>query len=74
MNILIVDRDPAVVDQMQKDYNIDPRRDHVRRVSRPEYLLGMDLTGWLVITRRCHFVCNSFTARSARYTLIEELK
>lgn len=74
MNILIVDRDHAVVDQMQKDYNIDPRRDRVRRVSRPEHLLGMDLTGWLVITRRCHFVCNSYTARSARDTLIEELK
>lgn len=74
MNILIVDRNHAVVDQMQKDYNIDPRRDCVRRVSRPEHLLGMDLTGWLVITRRCHFVCNSYTARSARATLIEELK
>lgn len=74
MNILIVDRDPAVVDQMQKDFRIDPRRDRVRRVSRPEYLLGLDLTGWLVMTRRCHFVCNSFTARSARYTLIESLK
>lgn len=74
MNILIVDRDHAVVDQMQKDYNIDPRRDRVVRASRPEYILGLDLTGWLVMTRRCHFVCNSYTARSVRYTLIEELK
>lgn len=74
MNILIVDRNHAVVDQMQKDYNIDPRRDRVVRASRPEYILGLDLTGWLVITRRCHFVCDSYTARSARATLIEELK
>lgn len=74
MNILIVDRDLAVIDRMQKDYDINPRRDRVVRVSRPEYILGLDLTGWLVITKRCHFVCNSFTARSARYTLIESLK
>ncbi|WPH67411.1 hypothetical protein EE09_4 [Escherichia phage vB_EcoS-EE09] len=74
MNILIVDRDHAVVDRMQKDYNIDPRRDRVVRASRPEYILGLDLTGWLVMTRRCHFVCNSYTARSARATLIESLK
>ena len=74
MNILIVDRDHAVVDQIQKDYNIDPRRDRVVRASRPEYILGFDLTGWLVMTRRCHFVCNSYTARSARATLIESLK
>uniref|UniRef100_A0AB39JEG7 Uncharacterized protein n=1 Tax=Escherichia phage phiEco273 TaxID=3239875 RepID=A0AB39JEG7_9CAUD len=74
MNILIVDRNHAVVDQMQKDYNIDPRRDRVVRASRPEYILGLDLTGWLVMTRRCHFVCNSYTARSARATLIESLK
>ena len=74
MNILIVDRDHAVVDQMQKDYNIDPRRDRVVRASRPEYIRGLDLTGWLVMTRRCHFVCNSYTARSARATLIESLK
>ena len=74
MNILIVDRDLAVVDRMQKDYGIDPRRDRVRRVSRPEHLLGMDLTGWLVITRRCHLVCSSYTARSVRDTLIEELE
>lgn len=74
MNILIVDRNLAVVDQMQKDYNIDPRRDRVVRASRPEYILGLDLTGWLVMTRRCHFVCNSYTARSARATLIESLK
>lgn len=74
MNILIVDRNHAVVDQMQKDYNIDPRRDRVVRASRPEYILGLDLTGWLVMTSRCHFVCNSYTARSARATLIESLK
>lgn len=74
MNILIVDRNHAVVDQMQKDYNIDPRRDRVVRASRPEYILGLDLTGWLVMTRHCHFVCNSINARSARYTLIESLK
>lgn len=74
MNILIVDRDPAVVDQMQRDFSIDPRRDRVMRVSRPESLMGLDLTGWLVMTRRCHFVCNSITARSARHTLIESLK
>lgn len=74
MNILIVDRNHAVVDQMQKDYNIDPRRDRVVRASRPEHILGLDLTGWLVMTRRCHFVCNSYTARSARATLMESLK
>ncbi|QCO71608.1 hypothetical protein P9616_gp10 [Escherichia phage CEC_Kaz_2018] len=74
MNILIVDRDPAVVDQMQRDFCINPRRDRVHRVSRPECLPGMDLTGWLVITKRGHFVCNSFTARSARYILNESLK
>lgn len=74
MNILIVDRDPAVVDQMQRDFIVDPRRDRVMRVSRPESIMGLDLTGWLVMTKRCHFVCNSFTARSARHTLIESLK
>lgn len=74
MNILIVDRDPAVVDQMQRDFIIDQRRDRVMRVSRPEFIMGLDLTGWLVMTKRCHFVCNSFTARSARHTLIESLK
>lgn len=74
MNILIVDRDPAVVDQMQKDFCIDPRRNHVVRASRPGRIMGLDLTGWLIITRRCHFVCNHFTARSARQTLIESLK
>ena len=74
MNILIVDRDPAVVDQMQKDYGIDPRRNRVKRVSRPEYILGLGLTGWLVVTARWHLVCNKFSARSVRYTLIESLK
>ena len=74
MNILIVDRDPAVVDRMQRDYNIDPRRDRVKRVSRPEYILGMDLTGWLVMTARCHLVCDTFSARIVRTNLIEELK
>ena len=74
MNILIVDRDPEVVYLIQKDYGIDPRRDRVKRVTRPEHILGLDLTGWLVMTQRCHFVCNSITARSARYTLIESLK
>lgn len=74
MNILIVDRSLAVVDQMQKDYGIDPRRNHVVRAYRPGQIMGLDLTGWLVMTQRCHFVCNSFTARSARETLIESLK
>lgn len=74
MNILIVDRNRAVVDRMQKDYDINPRRDHVVRASRPGHIMGLDLTGWLVMTQRCHFVCNSFTARSARETLIESLK
>lgn len=74
MNILIVDRDPAVIDRMQKDYDINPRRDRVVRASRPGQIMGLDLTGWLVMTQRCHFVCNSFTARSARETLIESLK
>lgn len=74
MNILIVDRDLAVVDQMQKDYGIDPRRNRVVRAYLPGQIMGLDLTGWLVMTRRCHFVCNSFTARSARETLIESLK
>lgn len=74
MNILIVDRDPAVVDRMQRDYNIDPRRNHEVRASRPGRIMGLDLAGWLVMTQRCHFVCNSFTAQSARQTLIESLK
>lgn len=74
MNILIVDRDLAVVDRMQKDYGIDPRRNRVVRAYRPGQIMGLDLTGWLVMTQRCHFVCNSFTARSARETLIESLK
>ena len=74
MNILIVDRDPAVVYQMQRDYNIYPRRDRVRRMSRPEYLLGLDLTGWLVITANWHLVCNKFSARVVRSDLVEELK
>lgn len=74
MNILIVDRDLRVVDQMQKDYGIDPRRNRVVRASRPGQIMGLDLTGWLVMTQRCHFVCNSFTARSARETRIESLK
>lgn len=74
MNILVVDRSLRVVDEIVKRYQINPRRDRVRRASRPEHLLGMDLTGWLVITRRCRFMCNSYTARSARATLIESLK
>lgn len=74
MNILIVDRDPAVLDLIQKDYGIDPRHNRVLRVSRPESIMGLDLTGWLVMTQRCHFVCNSITARSACHTLIESLK
>ena len=74
MNILIVDRDPAVVDRMQRDYNIDPRRDRVKRVSRPEYILGMDLTVWLVITANWHLVCNKFSARVVRSDLVEDLK
>ncbi|UGO51151.1 hypothetical protein P9598_gp31 [Escherichia phage vB_EcoD_Teewinot] len=74
MNILIVDRDPAVVDQMQKYYCIDPRRNRVVRASRPEYIMGLDLTGWLVMTARCHLVCDAFSARVVRMNLIEELK
>lgn len=74
MNILIVDRDPAVVDQMQKDYGIDPRRDRVVRASRHEYIMGMDLTGWLVMTASWHLVCDTFSARTVRANLIEELK
>lgn len=50
MNILVVDRSPRVVDEIVKRYQINPRENKVRRVSRPEHLLGMDLTGW-------HLVC-----------------
>ena len=74
MNILIVDRSMRVVDEIVKRYQINPRRDRVRRVSRPEHLLGMDLTGWLVMTARWHLVCDTFSARIVRANLIEELK
>lgn len=74
MNILVVDRSLRVVDEIVKRYQINPRRDRVRRVSRPEHLLGMDLTGWLVMTARCHLVCDTFSARIVRANLIEELK
>lgn len=74
MNILIVDRSMRVVDRMQNDYDIDPRRDHVVRASRPEHIMGLDLTGWLVVTARCHFVCSYYSARTARENLIEELE
>lgn len=74
MNILIVDRSMRVVDEIVKRYQINPRRDRVRRVSRPEHLLGMDLTGWLVMTARCHLVCDTFSARIVRSDLIAELK
>lgn len=74
MNILVVDRDPVVVDQIIKRYRINQRGNKVRRVSRPEYILGMDLTGWLVMTARCHLVCDAFSARAVRMNLIEELK
>lgn len=52
MNILVVDRSMRVVDEIVKRYQINPRENKVRRVSRPEHLLGMDLTGWLVMTAR----------------------
>lgn len=74
MNILVVDRSLRVADEIVKRYQINPRRDRVRRVSRPEHLLGMDLTGWLVMTARCHLVCDTFSARIVRANLIEELK
>lgn len=74
MNILVVDRSLRVVDEIVKRYQINPRRDRVRRVSRPEHLLGMDLTGWLVMTARCHLVCDTFSSRIVRANLIEELK
>ena len=74
MNILIVDRDPAVVDQMQKDYSICPRRNHVVRASHPGRIMGLDLTGWLVMTKRFHYVCSPKTAPGVRQTLIESLK
>lgn len=74
MNILVVDRSMRVVDEIVKRYQINPRENKVRRVSRPEHLLGMDLTGRLVMTARCHLVCDTFSARSVRANLIEELK
>ena len=74
MNILVVDRSPRVVDEIVKRYQINPRENKVRRCSRPEQLLGMDLTGWLVMTARCHLVCDTFSARIVRENLIEELK
>ena len=74
MNILVVDRSPRVVDEIVKRYQINPRENKVRRCSRPEQLLGMDLTGWLVMTASCHLVCDTFSARIVRENLIEELK
>lgn len=74
MNILIVDRSMRVVDEIVKRYQINPRENKVRRCSRPEQLLGMDLTGWLVMTARWHLVCDTFSARIVRADLIEELK
>lgn len=56
MNILVVDRSPRVVDEIIKRYQVFPGN-KVVRASRPEQLLGRDLTGWLVITARCHLVC-----------------
>ena len=74
MNILVVDRSMRVVDEIVKRYQINPRENIVRRVSRPEQLLGMDLTGWLVMTARWHLACDTFSARVVRMNLIEELK
>lgn len=74
MNILVVDRSPRVVDKMVKRYPINLRDNKVRRCSRLEQLRGMDLTGWLVMTARCHLVCDTFSARIVRANLIEELK
>ena len=66
MNILVVDRSMRVVDEIVKRFQINPRENKVRRVSRPEQLLGMDLTGWLVMTASCHLVCDAFSARVVR--------
>ncbi|AZF89796.1 hypothetical protein P9608_gp11 [Escherichia phage vB_EcoS_PNS1] len=74
MNILIVDRSLRVVDEIVKRYQINLRENKVRRVIRPEQLLGMDLTGWLVMTARWHLVCYTSSARIVRANLIEELK
>lgn len=74
MNILVVDRSLRVVDEIVKRYQINPMENKVRRVSRPEQLLGMDLTGWLVMTARCHLVCGTFSAHIVRENLIKELK
>lgn len=74
MNILVVDRSLRVVDEIVKRYQINPRENKVRRVSRPEQLLGMDLTGWLVMTACWHIVCDQYSARVVRMDLIEELK
>ena len=74
MNILVVDRSMRVVDEIVKRYQINPRENKVRRVSRPEQLLGMDLTGWLVMTARWHIVCDAHSARVVRMDLTEELK
>lgn len=73
MNILVVDRSPRVVDEIIKRYQVFPGN-KVLRVSRPEQLLGRDLTGWLVMTARCHLVCDAFSSRIVRANLIEELK
>lgn len=74
MNILVVDRSLRVVDEIVKRYQINTKENKVRRVSRPEQLMGMDLTGWLVITSRWHLVCDEFSAIAVHMGLVEELK
>lgn len=74
MNILVVDRSMRVVDEIVKRYQINPRENKVRRVCRPEQLMGMDLTGWLVMASHWHLVCDAISAHAVRENLIEELK
>ena len=73
MNILVVDRSPRVVDEIIKRYQVFPGN-KVRRASQPHQLLGLDLTGWLVMTARWHLVCDAFSARIVRENLMAELK
>lgn len=73
MNILVVDRSPRVVDEIITRYQVFPGN-KVRRASQPHQLLGLDLTGWLVMTSHWHLVCDAISARAVRIKLIEELK
>lgn len=73
MNILVVDRSPRVVDEIITRYQVFPGN-KVRRASQPHQLLGLDLTGWLVMASHWHLVCDAISAHAVRENLIEELK